>query len=263
MNRMRGTVIPLVLLLSVLAGCAPAPAVPPVETPAPSEPTATLQYIGHACFVLTASDGTRIAMDPYNSYAAPIEIQKFPADIAADLVTVSHFHGDHAGIKSITGQPRAMYQPGSDSIGIVQITGYKADHGLNNGVPFGDNTVFVFTIGRIKIVHMGGAGLITQPDILAAVENADVVIIDANDLPTHPAAEMTAQLRERNVRTVIPTHYSFTEKTRFYGNNTIDELIATLPPEETVVRESGSELAVTAGMPVQFLVLTPLALASQ
>jgi L-ascorbate metabolism protein UlaG (beta-lactamase superfamily) len=263
MKLRRLSTIPLMLILLVTAGCAQATPVPPTPTPTTPPAAATLEYIGHACFVLTASDGTRIAMDPYNSYSAPAEIQKFPDGITANMVTISHFHPDHSNIKGIGGKPRAMYQPGTDAAGIIQIAGLTGDHGLVNNVPTGANTVFVFTIGDIKIVHMGGQGMITEPEILAAIENADVVMIDANGTITNPVPEMVAQLREHKVRTIIPDHYSFTEKTKYYGSITLDEMIPSLPASEKVVRESGSTLTVTAGMPVQFLVLTPSALASQ
>jgi L-ascorbate metabolism protein UlaG (beta-lactamase superfamily) len=257
----------LVICLALLAGCAQstpaATAAPqPTATETPVPVSATLQYIGHASFLLTVSDGTRIAIDPYNDYTAPAEIALYPEGITADVVVITHFHSDHSNVRAIAGA-RAVYQPGADSAGIVKITGLAGDHGLVNGAPSGANTVFVFTIGEIKIVHMGGGGVITQPEILAAVGNADVVMIDAMGDPTHPIVEIVDQFRAHGVRTIIPTHYSFTDTTRIYGEITIDEFVNLLAPDETVVREDGSELVVTAGMPRQVVILTPSALSTQ
>jgi L-ascorbate metabolism protein UlaG (beta-lactamase superfamily) len=252
-----------------LAGCSASPAATPTSTPMPTDtPTpsgapVTLEYIGHACFLLTAGDGTRIVMDPYNSYSAPVEIQKFPSNIVADVVTVSHFHPDHDGIAGVGGKPRAIFQPGSDQAGAVKITGFKSDHGYLDGVPSGDNTVFVFEVAGLKIVHMGAAGVVTQPDILAAIENADVVMIDAMGTDSHPVREMMAQLRKRNVRTIIPTHNSFSDATNYFGSITIEEFLKLLTPSEAANRMDGSSITVTAGMPVQVLILKPSALAAQ
>ena len=269
---MRGkwfAVIPLLAI--VLAGCASAPAATPTPaataTPA-ATPTAdvnpvVLEYIGHSCFLLTTGDGTQIVMDPYKTGAVPEEISKFPEGITADLVTISHFHPDHDNINGVGGKPRAMYQPGTDGIGPVKITGYESDHGYTAGVPTGDNTAFVFEVAGVKIVHLGAAGVITQPDLLAAIENADVVIIDAMGTDSHPVPEMMAQLRKSGVRTVIPGHNSFSETNLYYGSLTVDGFLKSLSPDEKVTRMSGSTVTVTPGMPVQVLVLTPLALSKQ
>ncbi len=263
----------LVAMLAVmgLAGCRASPASTPsptatsapTDTPAPSGAPVTLEYIGHACFLLTAGDGTRIVMDPYNSYSAPVEIQKFPSDILADVVTISHFHPDHDGIAGVGGKPRAIFQPGSDQAGAVKITGYKSDHGYLNGVPAGDNTVFVFEVAGLKIVHMGAAGVVTQPDILSAIENADVVMIDAMGTDSHPVPEMMAQLRKSGVRTIIPTHNSFSDATNYYGSITVEEFVKLLTADEVVNRMDGSSITIAPGMPVQVLIMKPSALAAQ
>jgi L-ascorbate metabolism protein UlaG (beta-lactamase superfamily) len=263
-----------ILSLGFLAGCSQATAAPTLTptptltaTPAPTSTPAgapvLLEYIGHACFLLTAGDGTRIVMDPYNSNAAPPEIAKFPPNIVADIVTVSHFHPDHAGISGVGGKPRPIFQPGPDQAGAVKITGYKSDHGYTSGVPAGDNTIFVFEVAGVKIVHMGAAGVITQSDILAAIENADVVMIDAMGTDSHPVPEMMAQLRKSNVRTIIPTHNSFSDATLYYGSITVDEFVKLLTPDEVVNRMDGSSITVTPGMPVQVLILKPSALSAQ
>jgi L-ascorbate metabolism protein UlaG (beta-lactamase superfamily) len=251
-----------------LAGCASTPATPyPTTEP---DPTATydggpvtLEFIGHDCFELTAGDGTKIVMDPYKTGSAPVEISKFPENVTADLVTISHFHPDHDNITGVGGNPRAIFQPGSDSAGLVKITGYKSDHGYSGGVPAGDNTVFVFEVGGVKIVHMGAAGVITQADILAAIENADVAIIDAMGTDSHPVPEMMAQLRKSHVRTIIPAHNSFSETNLYYGSLTVDGFLKLLLPDEKVNPMDGSRITVPPGMPVQVLLLTPLALSMQ
>jgi L-ascorbate metabolism protein UlaG (beta-lactamase superfamily) len=235
------------------------PASTATDTPIPA--TAKLEYIGHACFLLTASDGTRIVIDPYQDFSAPREIQMFPKGITADAVVLTHFHPDHANWKAIEGA-RLISEPGTDSVGIVKLSGYAGDHGIFNGAPAGNNTVWVFEIGGIKIVHPGGAAVITQPEILAAVENADVVITRASGDGAHPAEDIMKQLRELNTRTLIPTHYSISAEYR-YTTLTLDEFLGLLGPDETVVRAEGSELDVTAGMPRQVVVLKPSALESQ
>jgi L-ascorbate metabolism protein UlaG (beta-lactamase superfamily) len=251
--------------LAWLAGCAAAPestpAPQPTATETPEPVSAVLEYIGHSCFLLTAPDGTRIVMDPYRDYLVPREIQIFPKGIRADAVVISHFHGDHDNWQAIQGA-RPIFEPGTDSVGMVKLTGLTGDHGIVNGAPTGNNTVWVFEIGPIKIVHMGANGVVTQPEILAAVRDADVVIMRAGGDLGHPVPEMMKQLRELNTRTLLPSHYSISAEYR-YTVLTLDEFLGLLGPEETVVRSESSELVVTPGMPRQVVTLIPSALASQ
>jgi L-ascorbate metabolism protein UlaG (beta-lactamase superfamily) len=139
---------------------------------------------------------------------------------------------------------------------MVKITGYKGDHGLVNGKSSGENTVFVFEIGAVKIVHLGAAGVVTQEDILQAMENADVVIVDIMGDDAHPLVEELNQLLELKARTIIPTHYSFNENHRYYGSATLDEFLKIVPSDLAVVKQ-GSTLEVTADMPKQIMILAP------
>jgi len=232
-------------------------------TPTPTDESITLQYIGHSCFKLSISGGPTIIMDPYQSMNAPREIAQFPAGLSADFVTISHFHPDHSNILGIEGDPKAFIESGVYQAGSVNLTGYQGDHGLIDGEPSGENTVFVFEIGDIKIVHMGAAGLVTQEDILASIKGAEVITFDADASDRHPVAEMLDQLKQSHVRTVILTHYSFSEDARYYGAPTIDSFLDMLPADQLVIMEDRSEIKVTEDMPEQILVLTPLALSMQ
>ncbi len=245
----------------LLSGCSAIQAQAAVPAAAAIPAAVALEYIGHACFLLTASDGTRIVIDPYQDYTVPREIQMFPEGITADAVVLTHFHPDHANWKAIAGA-RLISEPGTDSVGMVKLTGFKADHGIFNGAPAGLNTVWVLEIGDIKIVHPGGSAVITQPEILKAMEGADVVIFRASGDGAHPEADMLKQMRELKTRTLIPTHYSISSQYR-YTTLTLEEFLGLLGPDETVVRDGTSTLEVTDGMPAQIVVLEPSALKSQ
>jgi len=247
----------LVLLTIALSGCA---ALSPSPTPTP-EPV-MLEYVGHSCVRITAPDGTRVVSDPYQTYRAPQEIRKFPTGIEADVLTISHFHPDHANTTDIEGEPQVFYEPGTYQVGEVMIAGYESDHGLLDGSPLRGNTAFVFKIGDVTIVHMGAAGVITQQAILDAIQDADVILVDIRGNVTHPLEEMIEQMAQVSARTVIPTHYSLSEERRFNNAATVDEFLALLPADKPVVRV-GTQLRVTPDMPSQVVVLTPLALETQ
>lgn len=278
-----GTIHKLVLLAALMilvAGCTPATpgatevsgAAPtqtaeestpgPSDTPEPTVPAGPvrLEYIGHSCFLVTAPDGTRLVTDPYSTAQAPSGLTRFfPDDVEAEGVTISHFHGDHSNLEGVQGDPQVFYRPGSYQVGMITILGYEGDHGLLDGVPAGANTVFVFGIGQVKIVHLGAAGVVTQADILEAIQDADIITIDLQGDPTHPLVEQMAQMEEVNARTIVATHYSIDPDVRFFGAPTVDEFVETLASGVVVVRE-GSVVEVTPGMPAQVMIMTPSAL---
>ena len=79
--------------------------------------------------------------------------------------------------------------------------------------------------------------MVTQSDIQAEMENADVIIVDIMGDTAHPLKDELNQLLERNVRTIIPTHYSYDGQPRYYGSATIDEFLQIIPSDLTVVRQ--------------------------
>ncbi|HLF29013.1 MAG TPA: MBL fold metallo-hydrolase [Anaerolineae bacterium] len=259
----------LLIAATFVVGCTattPTPTAPPANPPTTTPPTAQptsppepilLQYIGHSCTLITAPDGTRIISDPYGDQ--PAGLAAFPDDLSADAVTVSHSHSDHSSAFAVNGKPEVLSKPGSFQVGMVKITGYQSDHGLVNGEAGGRNTVFVFEIDEVKLVHLGAAGVVTQNDILAALKNADVVIVDIMGDAAHPITDELEQLLERNVRTIIPTHYSFEGHARYYGSATLAEFLPLVPAELAITTQSGSLVPITANMPNQLVILAPAA----
>ena len=55
-----------------------------------------LRWLGHSCFLITAADGTRIITDPYGVYPG---LHYTQIEEEADIIVVSHKHGDHFGGK--------------------------------------------------------------------------------------------------------------------------------------------------------------------
>ncbi|GAJ09219.1 unnamed protein product, partial [marine sediment metagenome] len=64
-----------------------------------------IKWLGHASFMITSDSGIRIITDPYE----PNERLKY-GEIreSADIVTVSHEHGDHSNVSGVRGKPEAV-----------------------------------------------------------------------------------------------------------------------------------------------------------
>ena len=73
-----------------------------------------LEWIGHACFRLTAENGTVIVTDPYDD-SVGIRVPK----LTADLVTVSHEHHDHNNLDIVEGRPKVAREARAAQVGGV------------------------------------------------------------------------------------------------------------------------------------------------
>ena len=111
-----------------------------------------LEYLGHSCFKITASDGTRIVTDPYTGVGYEME------RTAADYVTCSHFHFDHGYVQGVSGYREVISEPGEYRCGTVRVTGYGSYHDDVKGAKRGKNVIFVFEADGVRVCHLGDLG---------------------------------------------------------------------------------------------------------
>ncbi len=210
----------------------------------------TIQLLGNACTLLTASDGARIVSDPYDQMRPP-GLRLLPDDLTADAVTVSHVHPDHNNVAAVGGAPQIITEPGVYQAGTVRITGYASREGSPSGPSDLRNVVFVFEDAGARIVHLGDAGIIAEPEIRAAITRADVILVNI-DSYVLPLDRLLPEMEDLQARTIIPTHFSVTPNARWATDATftLEEYLDSLPPDVTVVR-MGSEIQVKPGMPRQ------------
>lgn len=160
-----------------------------------------LEWIGHACFKLTASDGTVAVTDPYDE---SVGIEMIPLE--ADLVTMSHEHHDHNETCMIVGTPRIARGTQAASVGGVTSCAVASWHDDAQGEKRGPNAIRIFAIDGLKVVHMGDQGCMPDEDVLAAIADADVMMIPAGGTYTVGAQGARAILSRAKPRCVIPMH---------------------------------------------------------
>jgi L-ascorbate metabolism protein UlaG (beta-lactamase superfamily) len=170
----------------------------------------TITWLGQSTFVMSTSTGLKVLMDPTNPGAynpAPVE--------GADVVTVSHEHGDHNYVQMATGGPliiRGLAQDGfakiDQTIKAVHIRTVAAYHDADKGGQRGRNAVFVFELPGLRIVHLGDLGHKLDVDQISAIGPVDILMTPVAGGPTidpKTAAEVIDQLQ---AKVVIPMHYS-------------------------------------------------------
>jgi L-ascorbate metabolism protein UlaG (beta-lactamase superfamily) len=215
-----------------------------------------LQFIGHECFLLTTQSGARSLMDPYNDH--PAGLKSMPTDLAPDAVTVSHDHPDHNNVACAPGA-QILRVAGTYQVKGVNVTGYAGREGSPYGPSAIPHVIFVFEVAGVKIVHLGDSGPVTDPATLAAIADADVVIVNIDGYVI-PPSQLLPFLTEIGARTTIIGHYTVKASSPFGGAPTVDQFFARLPKDVVGVRSDESSLVVVPGMATQILALTPTTL---
>jgi len=160
-----------------------------------------LEWIGHACFQMTAQDGTTVITDPYDE---SVGIDMVP--LCADLITMSHEHHDHCEMSMIVGKPVIARGCETACVGSVKAKAVSSYHDDAQGAKRGKNAIRIFEIDGMKVVHMGDQGCMPDAAALDAITDADVMMIPVGGTYTVDAQEAKDVLAHAKPRCVIPMH---------------------------------------------------------
>lgn len=198
MKRMSAWVLGLFLLLCTWQ---------PVRADAP----VTVRWLGHACFMITAANGTRILLDPYGGEVGyPVVLQR------ADVVTVSHEHFDHNNTAMASGKPLLLHglaagakqwAPVRQTYKGVEIRNVGVYHDTSQGQQRGLNTIFTLRVNGIHFAHAGDLGHLLTPEQIAAVGPVDVLMVPVGGHFTIDGPQAARLVEQLHPRLVIPMHY--------------------------------------------------------
>ena len=96
-----------------------------------------IKWLGHASFLITAEDGTKIITDPYVTGRG---INYGEITEAADIVVISHQHGDHSNAAAVKGKPQIV--TASQKAKGIEFKGIQSFHDASGGRERGPNTIF-------------------------------------------------------------------------------------------------------------------------
>ncbi|MBM3157878.1 MAG: MBL fold metallo-hydrolase [Chloroflexi bacterium] len=162
-----------------------------------------IKWLGHASFLITAADGTRIITDPYGDYPG---LSYAPIGETADVIIVSHDHGDHVGGR-VKGNPKQVAGAGSRKIGTIEFKGINAYHDTSKGNQRGKNTIFCFTADGVRICHLGDLGHALSKSEIDEIGQVDVLMIPVGGFYTIDAATAGAICEHIKPKLVLPMHY--------------------------------------------------------
>ncbi|MDP2744453.1 MAG: MBL fold metallo-hydrolase [Dehalococcoidia bacterium] len=211
-----------------------------------------IKWLGHAAFVITSDNGTRIITDPYTpqgglSYGRINEM--------AHIVTVSHTHFDHNNVSAVSGKPEVVRGAVSKEIRGIKIKGIPAFHDAAGGRQRGENTVFTMVVDGVSVCHLGDLGHPLTQEQINEIGKVDVLLIPVGGFYTvePPVADQICS--DLSPRVIIPMHFK-TSKTDL----PIAGVEEFLRGKSNVKRLAASEVEFKRdGLPVttQIVVLTP------
>ncbi len=140
-------------------------------------------------------------------------------EAAAEVVTVSHEHGDHNVAERLAGPSailRGLKLGGADWNSIsydlrdVRITALPAYHDNVGGGKLGLNTIFIVETGGLRLAHLSDVGHTLAEATLEAMGRIDILLVPVGgrfSIDGRQAREVMARLRPR---ITVPIHYKTT-----------------------------------------------------
>lgn len=162
-----------------------------------------IKYLGHASFQMKGKTAV-VVTDPFDSKMVGLKYPK----VDADIVTVSHNHGDHNQVALVGGNPLVVDWPGEYEKQNVRITGYPTYHDKVKGAEKGENVMYKIEMEGLSILHCGDLGHTLEDKFSEQVGAIDVLMIPVGGYYTINADEANAVIRELEPSIVIPMHYN-------------------------------------------------------
>lgn len=170
-----------------------------------------VQWFGQSFFQFTASNGTRVVIDPFDNtyFNYPI-----PKDLTADVLLVTHEHNDHRNVGIIGGTPlvcRSQKGVGKFERKGVTVIGTAAFHDENHGAERGPDTIYSLMIDGVRFCHVGDLGCLLTDEQIKNIGPVDVLLLPVGGFFTLDTAKLDKLVTQLNPRVVVPMHF----KTRY------------------------------------------------
>jgi L-ascorbate metabolism protein UlaG (beta-lactamase superfamily) len=172
-----------------------------------------VRWYGQSAFAL-AGGAKSVFIDPFGdmeSARARGMTWSYPAiaDATADLLLVTHEHGDHNAVQVVGGVKQTVRSSaGTFDTPIGRVVGIASEHDPVAGTQRGANVIYVFETGGIRVCHMGDFGQsLLRAEQLEAIGEIDLLFVPVGGMATidgRAAAELVEKL---DPSWVVPMHY--------------------------------------------------------
>ncbi len=185
--------------------------------------------LGHAAFKLRGKTVT-VVTDPYDSAKVGL---KFPKNVEADVVTISHEHPDHNHVASVSGTPFVIRGPGEYEIKGAGVIGVSTFHDAEGGNVRGKNTAYRIELDGVRFAHLGDLGHELTSQQVDILDGVDVLFVPVGGFFTIDAKVAAGVVAAIDPKIVIPMHYA--------ANQSSAMLKEKLSPVSLFLKEMGKE----------------------
>lgn len=166
-----------------------------------------ISYLGLSSFKLKGK-AAAVVTDPFDEKMVGLS---YPT-ASAEIVTVSHDHGDHNAVKNVKGtaqraEPLVVSAPGEYEAHGISLFGLSSFHDENQGSERGKNTIFVIHIDELVVAHLGDLGHELSKQQEEALANVEVLMVPVGGVYTIDAKQAAALVDRIDPMIVIPMHY--------------------------------------------------------
>lgn len=164
-----------------------------------------VKWLGHAAFLITSDEGTKIITDPYQPGMFGLNYGKI--EEAADIVVVSHDHPDHNHVQSVPGNPQVVKGSGTHKVKGIEFKGTPSYHDDSSGSERGPNDIFCFTVNGVRVCHVGDLGHTLSDRQVTDIGEVDVLLIPVAGTYTVDATAANRVVDQVKPRVIIPMHF--------------------------------------------------------
>lgn len=160
-----------------------------------------IAYLGQSAFKIKGKAST-VAIDPFSD-----KFGKFPRDLEANMLLVTHDHPDHNDTSKVEGKPFVINGPGEYEVGGVSVIGVATYHDDKQGEERGSNTVYVIEMDNLRVAHLGDLGHKLTQDQLDQIGSIDIAIVPVGGYYTIDGKVAAEVVKQLDPWVVIPMHY--------------------------------------------------------
>lgn len=173
-----------------------------------------IKWYGHAAFLITSDEGTKILIDPYEPGAFGGQLSYGKIKDQADIALISHDHADHNDTTGLPGTPQVVKGSGSKTVKGISIKGVSTYHDPSKGSERGSNTVFTIKVNDVQLCHLGDLGHLLSNKELTEIGQVDILLIPVGGFFTIDPKQATRVVEQIKPKILIPMHFK-TEKCGF------------------------------------------------
>ena len=209
-----------------------------------------IKFYAQSAFRIIADDGTRIVIDPYEESGF---LRYDPTFDEADIVVVTHEHGDHNNIDAVPGNHDVVRGEGTHTARGITFTGIPCYHDRDQGAQRGPNAMIVFDIDGLRVAHLGDLGHELEDSEIEALAGANILIAAVGGGPTLEPENVWEIVERVQPNVMIPCHFKTPEI-----DLPIEPIEVFLAGKPSVRNVGGSEVTITAAElpdPIEVIVL--------